>query len=95
MEAMSRYDSKEAAVGVVSDTDITSVSGFETLFENVKISKNTVIRTDADISIRLNAVTNASISVEAGERFETDWLNVSKIFVTAAGGANLKILVAA
>jgi len=96
MEAMTRYNSAEAASGIVTDQDITGVSGFEALFtggQGVSVSKNTVIRTDAAISFRFNSVTNAAISLAANEKFECDWLNVSKIFITAAGSANLKIIV--
>lgn len=91
---MTRYTSKEAASGVVSNVDITTISGFEALFTKVGISKITVIRTDAAISIRLNAATEDAISIAANEKFECDWLNVSKIFVTAAGSAALKIVTA-
>lgn len=95
MEAMTRYTSIEGASGVITDADITTVAAFAALFANTGISKNTIIRTDVAISIRLNKVTNDVISVSQAEgKFECDWLNVSKIFMTAAGTAALKIIVA-
>lgn len=89
-----RYTSKEGASGVITDTDITSVAAFAALFDLAKISKNTVIRTDAGITVRFNNVANDTITIAANEKFECDWLNIAAIFVTAAGSANLKIIVA-
>jgi hypothetical protein len=93
-QPMSIYTSKEGSSGIITDTDITSVAAFAALFSTVGISKNTIIRTDAAITVRLNSVTNDAISLAANERFEIDWLNVAKIFITAAAAANLKIAVA-
>lgn len=91
---MTRYTSKEGASGIITDTDITTVAAFSALFTTVGISKNTVIRTDAAITVRFNSVSNDAITIAANEKFECDWLNISKIFVTAAGSAALKIITA-
>lgn len=87
------YKSKEGASGIITDTDITSVAAFAALFTGIGgISNHTIIRTDAAITVRLNDVAADGISIAANERFECDWESVAKIFVTAAGSANLKII---
>jgi len=94
MQPCSIYKSKEGASGVITDTDITTVAAFSALFNDVRISRNTIIRTDAAITVRLNSVDSDAISLAANEKMEIDWLMVAKIFVTAASSANLKIVVA-
>jgi hypothetical protein len=86
------YTSKEGNTGVITATDITTVAAFAALFTTIKISKNTVIRTDAAITVRFNAVGNDGITLAANEVLEVDWLNVTAIFITAAGTAALKII---
>lgn len=94
MQAMSIYTSKEGATGIVTDQDITGIAAFAALFTTVGISQNTILRTDAAITVRFNSVSNDAISIAANERFEIEWLNISKIFITAAATANLKAMVA-
>ena len=88
------YKSIEAASGTPSDAALTSITAFSALFSSIQgIANRVIIRTDSEILIRLNKVTNAQITISANEKFETDWIGISEIFITATN-ANLKIIVA-
>lgn len=86
------YESKEAASGVVSAVNIRTIAGFTTLFDTVKLAYRAIIRTDAAITIRFNAVGNDPISIAANDSLDCDFLEIESIFVTAAGSANLKVI---
>lgn len=94
------YHSVEAASGTLSDyTDITTVAAWAALFTGganggVRVSKRTIIRTDAAIEVKFNDSSNGPISIAANAQMEVNWLFVSKIFVKAGSGSNLKIIVA-
>lgn len=88
------YESKEAASGIVSNVNIRTITGFTTMFDTVKIAYRVVIRTDAAITIRFNSATNDPITIAANTSFDCNFLEVTSIFVTAAGSAALKVLIA-
>lgn len=93
------YNSIEGASGIITATDITSVAAFANLFKlptgtPITTSLRTIIKTDANITVRFNGASNPGISIAANAQMEIDWLEISSIFVTAAGSANLKIIVA-
>lgn len=93
------YNSIEGASGIITATDITSVTAFANLFKlptgsPITTSLRTIIRTDAAITVRLNGASNPGITVAANETVEFDWIQISSIFITAAASANLKIIVA-
>lgn len=87
------YNSKEGASGIISNIDITTVAAFANLFSGIGVANRVIIRTDASITVKLNRSDADSITVAANEKFELDWLAVKAIYVTAAGSANLKIIV--
>lgn len=88
------YNSIESTSGIITDTDITSVTAYSALFTNIGISNHTIIRTDKDITVRFNSVSNHAITILANTTLELDWLPIKSIFVTAAASAALKIVVA-
>jgi len=88
-----KYTSIEAATGVVADVDITSIAAFSALFDNVKVAKRVIIRTDVEITVGFNDTTFDLITIAAGERYENNWYQVAKIFITAASSSALKVLI--
>lgn len=87
------YESKEGATGVVSNVNIRTIAGFTTLFDNVQIAYRVIIRTDVNITVRFNSNANDAITVEANTTFDFNALEVSSIFITAAGSAALKVII--
>ena len=83
------YDNVEFATGIVSDYDVDTNQS--AAFSNVTIAKYCSIRTDADITVKFNAATNASITVSANATFNVDTLEITNIYITAAASANVKI----
>lgn len=88
------YESKEAAVGVVADANIRAQAGFGTLFDTVKIAYRVIIRTDQDVLIRVNSVTNDQITINANVAYDASFLETTSIFITTTVGTNVKVILA-
>lgn len=88
------YESKEFALAGVQ-VDYNVATG-QTAFVGVPQAHTIVLRTDQDITFKLNATTNAAITLKATEgTFGLDSIEVTNIFITTTvAGANIKLLLA-
>jgi len=87
------YENKEFVLPPASTDYDLKVN--QTAFDTTKLPRAHYIsiRTDADISIKINSVSNDSISIGPGESpFQINKLEVSNIFLSSTPGANVKIL---
>jgi len=91
------YESVEFTVpgGGYADKPLnaTDLPGSVQGFKNGRLAHTLIMRTDQDVSIKLNANTNESISLAATEGSLTlDAVELSNVFVTAPAGAQLKFI---
>jgi len=88
------YESKEFALTNQTNHDV-KVSQSMFLDAKVPVAHKMSIRTDAAISIKLNSSDNDAISVAAAESpFFLDFLEITNIFITNTGTANIKVIIA-
>lgn len=89
----SQYRNREFALpGGASDYDLqANQSVFDATFTRAHYIS---IRTDADISIKFNSITNDAITIGPGESpFQIDRLEYNNVFLSSTPGANVKIWV--
>jgi len=84
------YENKEWATGIVTDYD---VAVGQTMFNTITTARYVSIRTNAAITVKFNATTNDSVTIEANTSFDIDTMEVRNIFITAAASANVKIFI--
>lgn len=68
-------------------TDLSSVTGFTTLFGTVKRAHHIVIETTGTIYVRLNSVSNDVITIGSSTPFEDHFGITDKIFISTANVA--------
>jgi hypothetical protein len=86
----SAYEWKSASVtvaGTSPTTDLTSITGFTTLFDTVPRAHQITIESSGAAYVRLNAVTNDVITIGSTTPYEDNFAIVDKIFVATNGGA--------
>ncbi len=88
------YDSMEFTLAT-GQTDYDVAANVTGAYENIKIYTTITLRSDQNLTIKLNSSSYRSITVTAGRPFELDSLiEISNIFITNASGstANIKII---
>jgi len=86
------YESKEWAIGGGGVADYDFKAG-QSAFVKFPRAHNVIVRTSADISIKFNAASEDAITITAGEgAFSIGSLEVTNIFFTSAGAANVKVV---
>jgi len=85
------YDSMEFTLATgISDYDVkANVTG---AFENLPVYTTINVRTDENLTIKINSSSNRAITVTSSRPFELDNLmEITNIFVTNASGATASI----
>lgn len=84
------YESREYALGVVVNDSLKNNHAAFVLFSR---AHNLIVRTDQNITIRLNSVANDAISVTAAEgAISINIVEMTDVFITTTVATNIKIL---
>lgn len=89
------YEWKSASITLTdatSTTKLSTITGFTTLFANVPIANHIEIRSSADITLRINKITNDVITVGTTTPFISDNLEITDIFVGSATAVTLTVI---
>lgn len=86
-----KYESKEFTLA--AGTTNYNVKTGQSAFVKFKHAQHVIIRTDGDITVRLNSTGEDAISLTDGDyRLQADGILVTNIFISSTPGANVKIL---
>lgn len=87
-----KYESKEFSLS--TGQSLYNLKTGQSAFVVAKQFHHVILRTDNDITVRLNKNTNDGITIEAGSTFTTDGVLITNIFITNASGntAAIKII---
>lgn len=89
------YEWKSASITLTdanATTDLSTITGFTTLFTDVPIANHIEIRSSADITLRLNKATNNIITVGTTTPFTSDCMEITDIFVGTAAAVTLTVI---
>ena len=89
------YDSCEFALPTGSTNYDVKINQSTTAFSNVDVATDVVIRTDQNITFKINASTNTTITLTSTEgQFNYMGIRTSNLYLTNSSGstANIKIL---
>lgn len=75
------YDSDEWTSGVVTNQSLRGRVGSK-LFVNVDVAHRVLIRASKTVTVRFNSASAPVVTINAGEPYEEQWLEVDDIFLT-------------
>jgi hypothetical protein len=85
------YDSAEFTLAT-GNTDYNVRTQVAAFFNSIKVYRRVEIRTNANISIKLNSTSNSAISVSFTDSpYTLDIIEVTNIFITNASGSTASI----